>query len=198
MSPTGGGFGNLITDLEKYGFINTGGGLITITDAGKLVLYGTSAEIDETITQAITGIDLFRELNVLYGATASIEQIKAFLRQKANVAVDEAQKLAPKIDAIYKKVSKYISSAEKPSAVPSPIINEVKNGEIGRREIMIPSNEKIQPLKVQFGNVYIQIPADANSLEAIKLAIDTLEFMKQRIMKEQKEQGKGKPAQEAS
>jgi len=180
MVERGGGFANLISDIEKYGFIQTGGGKVTITEMGKLALFGTPMEADHAKASAVTNIDLFRELYQLYGATPTVEQIKAFLRQKAIVDVVEAQKLAPKIDTIYKKVSKYITSAESPSAAPTPL----SEGGGGRREIMIPDTGKTQPLKVQFGDVYIQVPADADSLEAIELAIDTLQFMKQRIKKE--------------
>ena len=184
MAERGGGFANLISDMEKYGFIQTGGGKVTITEMGKLALFGTPTEADHAKASAVTNIDLFRELCQLYGVTPTVEQIKAFLRQKAIVDVVEAQKLAPKIDTIYKKVSKYITSAESPSAAPTPLSEDS-----GRREMMIPDTGKTQPLKVQFGDVYIQVPADTDSLEAIKLAIDTLEFMKQRIQKELEKHG---------
>jgi hypothetical protein len=184
MAEKGGGFANLISDMEKYGFIETGGGKVIITDMGKLALFGTPAEIDHAKANAVSNIDLFRDLFQLYGVSPSVEQIKAFLRQKAFVDVVEAQKLAPKIDIIYKKLSKYITTAESPEIAPTPI-SEVSGVGIGRGETMIPE-PKTQPLKVQFGDVYIQVPADANSLESIKLAIDTLEFMRQRLQKEQK------------
>lgn len=193
MAERGGGFTNLISDMEKYGFIHTGSGKVTITDMGKLALFGTPPEVDNAKASAVTNIDLFEELHQLYGISPNVEQIKAFLRQKAIVDVVEAQKVAPRIDKMYKKVSKYITSAEEPQMVPPPT-SEVSGAGNGRGEIMIPET-KTQPLKVQFGDVYIQVPADANSLESIKLAIDTLEFMKQRL---QKEQTKGKQAQNAS
>jgi hypothetical protein len=191
MSSTGGGFANLISDIEKYGFVQTGGGKVTITDSGKLVLFGTGAEVEGTRCQAVTRIDLFKELYRLYGALASVEQIKAFLRQKANADVEEAQKTAPKIDTIYKKVSNYIIPAESPS-VPSTTPSSEAN--IGRRDIVIPDAEKTQtqPLKIQYGDVYIQIPAGAASLESIRFAKEALEFMEQRILREQKKDNEAK------
>jgi hypothetical protein len=191
MAEKGGGFANLISDMEKYGFIEVGGGKVKITPNGKLALFGTPAEIEHAKTNAVTNIELFRELFRVYGGNPSMEQIKAFLRQKASLPVDEAQILAPKVDAIYKKVSNYITSAESPQAAPTPVnatgsigIGASSEASIGRRESMTPET-KTQPLKVQFGDVYIQIPADVNSLESIKLAIDTLEFMKHRLEKQQ-------------
>jgi hypothetical protein len=180
MALHGGAFANLISDMEKYGLVLTGAGNVTITDAGKLALFGTPTEAEKIKSDAVTKIDLFREIYQTYGMTPTSEQIKAFLRQKATPDPSEAQKIAPKVDTIYKKVSKYIVSAESPQAAPTPL----SEGGSGRREIT-KTESKSQPLKVQFGDVYIQVPADANSLESIKLAIDTLEFMKQRLLKEQ-------------
>ena len=181
MAERGGGFANLISSMEKYGFIRTGGGNVTVTDLGKIVLYGDSTEIEQAKTTAVTNIDLFREVNQQYGTNVTVEQMKAFLRQKALVDIAEAQKIAPKVVAIYKKVSNYITTAEKPSVVPTPSVEG-----IGRGEIMPPEVTKIQPLKIQYGNVYIQIPP--NDPKAIKLAIDALEFMSERIRKESKEE----------
>ena len=48
-----------------------------------------------------------------FGKDVTQEQIRAFLRQKANVDISKAQKLAENIDTIYKKVSNYIILAKK-------------------------------------------------------------------------------------
>ena len=185
MAERGGGFANLISSMEKYGFIQTGGGNVTVTDLGKLVLYGDSTEIEQAKTTAVTNIDLFREVHQTYGANVTIEQMKAFLRQKALVDIAQAQKKAPKVVAIYKKVSNYITSAEKLSATPVPSQTPSVEG-IGRGDIMPPEVTKIQPLKIQYGNVYIQIPP--NDLKAINLAKDALEFMAEKIREEEKKE----------
>jgi hypothetical protein len=189
MSEKGGGFANMISDIEKYGLVELGGGKVKITERGKLALFGTETERDQARSTAVSNIDIFREIFRLYGASPSIEQIKAFLRQKANVDVVEVQNLAPKIDTIYKKVSNYITTADKPDVAPTPITEASGSSpvpNIGRRDMVIPdtTTSKVQPLKVQFGDVYIQVPADANSLESIKLAKDMLDFMMQRLQKE--------------
>ncbi len=183
MAERGGGFANLISSMQKYGFIQTGGGNVTITNLGKLVLYGDSTEKEQAKTEAVTNIELFREINQQYGANVSVEQIKAFLRQKAQVDIIGAQKMAPKVVTIYKKLSNYISSAENPSASPVPAITPLVEG-IGRREITPMEFAKIQPLKIQYGNVYIQIPP--NDLNAINLAKDALEFMATKIQEQEK------------
>jgi len=181
MAERGGGFANLISSMEKYGFIQTGGGKVTVTDLGKLALYGTAAETEQARNTAVTQIDLFRELKQVYGVNITIEQMKAFLRQKALVDITEAQKIAPKVAAIYKKVSNYITSAEKSSATPT-----LSTEGIGRREIMQSDVDKVQSLKIQYGDVYIQIPP--NDLKAIDLAREALEFMAERIRNQTKKE----------
>lgn len=181
MAERGGGFANLISSMEKYGLIQTGGGKLKITELGKLALYGTPTEIEQARFRAVTQINLFRELKQQYGDNVSIEQMKAFLRQKALVDIAEAQKIAPKAAAIYKKVSNYITSAEKPSVAPTPSIEGV-----GRRDFMQSEIDKGQSLKIQYGDVYIQIPP--NDLKAIDLAREALEFMAERIRSQAKKE----------
>ena len=57
----------------------------------------------------------------------------------------------------------------------------------GRSDKIMPEPSVVELLKIQFGDVYIQIPSDTKSLESIKLAKDALEFMEKRL-KEKKEQ----------
>jgi hypothetical protein len=42
----------------------------------------------------------------------------------------------------------------------------------------------MQPLKIQYGDIYIQIPTETDSLESIDLAIATLCFMEERLEKQ--------------
>jgi len=186
MSEKGGGFVYLISSMEKYGLIQTGGGNITITELGKILIYGEPREIEQAKSKAVANVELFRDLAQKHGKNPQIEQIKLFLREKANVDIVKAQKLAPKVDTIYKKVANYIMSAEK-LASPSKESMIMGRTSIGGRDITIePERAKTELLKIQFGDVYIQVPSDINSLESIKLAKDALEFMEKRL-KEQKE-----------
>ena len=186
MSKTGGGFLYLVSSMEKYGLVQTGGGNVTITKLGKTILYGEPSEIKKAKAEAVTKVDLFKELRDQYGKDAQLEQIRAFLRQKANVDVVKAQKIAPKVDKIYKKVSNYIIPAQKlvpPSKEPMLTVPSE-----GRRDMIVqPEPSVVELLKIQFGDVYIQIPSDAKSLDSIKLAKDALDFMEQRLLKKQKE-----------
>lgn len=182
MAERGGGFANLISSMEKYSLIETGKGNVVLTDLGKIVLFGEPTEVEQAKTKAVTGVNLFREIHQQYGTNVTVEQMKAFLRQKALVDIVKAQKVASKVVTIYKKVSNYITSAEKPSVVPTPHMIEG----IGRRDIIQMEPSKTPYLKIQYGDVYIQIPP--NDLEAINLAKDALEFMAEKIRKTDKKE----------
>jgi hypothetical protein len=190
MSIKGGGFAYLIASMEKYGLIQTGGGDVTVTELGKILMYGELKEIDQAKSKAVANVELFRDIAQKYGKNPQIEQIKLFLREKANVDLAVAQKLAQNVDTIYKKVSNYITSAEKlapPSKEPMARVPDL-GPSTGRSDMfMQPEQSKTELLKIQFGDVYIQVPSDSSSLESIKLAKDALEFMENRL-KEKKDQ----------
>lgn len=187
MAERGGAFLYLVASMENFGLIQTGEGNITVTDLGKILIYGEPREVDQAKSKAVTNVALFREIASKYGKNPQEEQIKLFLRQKANVDIAKAQKIAPKVDKIYKKVSNYITSAERlapPTKEPMTMAPS-----LGRREPTVePQLTKTELLKIQFGDVYIQVPSGINSLESIKLAKDALTFMEQRLLKDQKQQ----------
>lgn len=185
MSMKGGGFAYLISSMEKYELVDTGGGNVTITKLGKTILYGEPSEVEQAKKKAVSNVDLFRELHEQYGKDVQLEQIRAFLRQKANVDISKAQKIAPKVDTIYKKVSNYIIPAKK-LVPPSEPISKVPS--FGGRETMTQTEIGKEPLKVQKGGVYIEILSDANTLENIEFARDFLTFMENKLRKGQEKE----------
>jgi len=175
MSMTGGGFVNLISSMAIYGLIETGGNNIKITSFGKTILYGEASEIQQSKKKAVSSIDLFRELYEQYGKDIQQEQIRSFIRQKANVDISKAEKLAKNIDTIYKKVLNYIIPAQKlgpPSGIGS-----------GRRETNTETGN--EPLKIQKSGLYIEIASDVNQLENIEDAKEMLIFWEQRLKTKQ-------------
>ena len=178
MSERGGGFAYLVSSMEKYGLVKTGGGKITLTDLGKVALYGEETEKKQARNMAVLKIALFSELNKQYGKNVTKEQTRAFLRQKAFVDIVKAQKIAPNVTKIYKKVLKHLLLAETPSKPPT---SEVE-GE-GRREIMKPFES--QTLKIEYKNVLIQIPRD--DVEAIEFVEKALAYMKKEILEEKRQ-----------
>jgi len=155
MAMRGGGFAYLMASMEKYSLIHTGGGNVAITELGKTAVYGEPSEIEQAKSQAVWSVDLFRDLYEQYGGDVQLEQIKAFLRQKANVDIAVAQKMAPDVAKIYKKVSNYITSANKLERPSKESI--MKAPSRGRREISIqPEDDKNEILKIQYGSLYIE------------------------------------------
>ena len=187
MSKTGGGFAYLMSSMEKYGLIKTGGGNVTITELGKIILFGEPSEVDQARRKAVSSIALFRELYEQLGENVNEEQIRAFLRQKANVDIAKAQKIAPKVDAIYKKVSNYIIPAKK-LAPPSESTSRIPS--IGRREMITQTEIGKEPLKIQKGGLYIEISSDASILENIEHAKDLLVFWENKLRNKQRKEKK--------
>jgi len=187
MSITGGGFSYLVSSMEKYGLIKTGGGNIAITKLGKLLLYGEASEVQQAKKKAVSSIDFFRELYGQYGKDVQPEQIRAFLRQKANVDISKAQKIAKKADRIYKNVSNYIIPTKK-LAPPSESVSRIPS--IGRREMVTQTEIGNEPLKIQKGGLYIEISSDANTLENIEHAKDLLDFWENKLRNKQKKEKK--------
>lgn len=178
MSMAGGGFVNLISSMEKYGLIDTGSNNVKITSSGKSILYGEPSEIQQVKKKAVSNIDLFRELYEQYGKDAQQEQIRVFLRQKANVDISKAEKMAKSIDIIYKKVLNYITSTQK--------LSSTSGVGSGRRET-ITDTEK-EPLKIQKSGLYIEIASDPKQLENIEDAKEMLIFWEQRLRAKQKQE----------
>lgn len=179
MKMRGGGFAYLMASMEKYGLIQTGGGNVTITKLGKTILYGEPTEIEQAKRQAIMNVDLFKDLHDQYGKDVQLEQIRAFLRQKANVDIEIAQKMAPSVAKIYKKVANYIIPAKKPA--PSSEGANLKGSGFGRRETTTETEIGKEPLKIQKGGLYIEILSDAKVLENIEYAKDFLTFMEGKL-----------------
>jgi hypothetical protein len=182
MSMTGGGFVNLISSMEKYGLVETGRKNVTITQLGKSILFGESAEKEQMKKKAVSRIDLFRELYEQFGKDATPEQIRAFLRQKGNVDISKAQYIAGIVAIIYKKVSNYIVPAKKTDKLEPPSeIMESMGSRFGRRESITESVVGKEPLKIQKGGLYIEISDDPHKLENIEYAKDLLVFWEQKF-----------------
>lgn len=185
MKMKGGGFAYLISSMEKYGLIETGRGNVTITKLGKTILYGEPSEIEQAKKKAVSNVNLFRELHERYGKEVKLEQIRVFLKQKANVDFSKAQKIAEKVDTIYKKVSNYIIPAKELASLGEPIS---KVPSFGRRVTTTETEIGKEPLKIQKGGLYIEISSDANTLENIEHAKDLLTFWENKLRNKQKEE----------
>lgn len=181
MAERGGGFAHLVAAMEKYGLVETGGGKIIVTELGKTCLYGENSEREAARAKAVANVEIFREMHSLQGPDVKEEQIRAFLRQKAQLGPAEAQKAAPDIFKVYKRVANYMSREGKPEeAKETPAFGTMPPK-------ALTSQTGPQALKIQYGDVYIQVPPDDD--QAITLAIEALQFMRDRKKKEAKTEG---------
>jgi len=144
-----------------------------------MAMYGNDIQRKEAIEDAVSKIELFTEIYKQFGLEANEEQIIAFLRQKANVDIIKARNYTPKLIKIYIKMQQYLTSVEAPKQAP-----RLKSKGIDRREIITPpENVRSQPLKIQYGDMYIQLPR--NDLKALAMAKQAIEFM-QNVVKNEK------------
>lgn len=180
MSARGGGFAALVSAMEKYNLINTGRGKITITEVGKLALFGLPAEVERAKAEAVSNVTLFREVFQQYGKDATEEQFRAFLRQKAGVDVSKVQNVARDAFKVYSRVSGLLGYADTIVRAPA----SETTGDTGAA-VMPRESTTVTPLKIQYGDIFIQVPP--NDIRAIQLAIQALKFMEDVLQKEQKE-----------
>lgn len=178
MTESGGAFTNIISSLKRYGLVETGKKNVVITELGKMAMYGNDIQRKDAIGDAVSKIDLFTGIYKQFGPEVNEEQIIAFLRQKANVDIIKARNEAPKLTKIYIKMQKYLRSVEAPEQAP-----RLESKGIDRREIITPPEDlRSQPLKIQYGDVYIQLPR--NDLKALAMAKKAIEFMENVVKNE--------------
>lgn len=110
QSPKGGGYNLLIGTMAMYKLVDTGAGQIIYTDLAKKILHGLSKEQEESKAQAARNVMLFADLYDKFGASPSDEQIQLFLRDKANVDIAEANRIAKEVSKLFKKVVGYLQT----------------------------------------------------------------------------------------
>jgi len=171
MSATGGAFTNLISSMDKYGLVETAwGGKVTITDLGKEVIYGSASEVEKAKIKAFFNIKLFESIYNRYGYDATEDQIRAFLRQEANVDIAKAQSKANQAYRIYRNFLDSIN----PSTISKELSSDLKAVMKVEPEIPIVEPES-EDLVIQFGRVFIRLPKD--DLVALGLAKQAIEMM---------------------
>jgi len=164
MSEKGGAFTYLLSAWEDYGLTINREGKVILTELGERILAGD----ENAKSEAVTRIELFKDIYKTYGRDPKVEQIEAFLKQKALLSPLKAKKLSSQVFKIYISVSKYI----RPEITPFRPLEEkaIK----GVEQKMLPET-KSNVLIIQYGEVYIRIPK--GDKEAIKLAKAALDFI---------------------
>lgn len=103
IKPTGGGFGLIVGSLPMYGLAETGDGYIRYTDLAQKILFGRELEKEELKNKAVRNVRLFSEIYERYGNNPDDEQLRLFLREKANVDISKEGKIAEEVGKLFKK-----------------------------------------------------------------------------------------------
>ncbi len=114
-----------ISSLKLYGFIETGNEEITITDLGELILYGNDEEKRKAKEKAISNLRLVSDLRARYGDDSSDTQIRAFVKDVANVSLANLQNAVEHVAKFLNTHKEYLKgSGVKPMATSSDPINK--------------------------------------------------------------------------
>jgi len=136
----------LISSLVQYGLIDSSRGKISVTERGKIVVYGEEHEKIQALAEAARSIALIKDYYDKYGSDLSIDKIRIFLREVGGADIDEARREAPSIQRILSCGIKYIEREKsmrlKRETSEEPLIPE---REMGPSTQAIPS----QPYTVQ-------------------------------------------------
>jgi hypothetical protein len=140
QSSSGGGFGKLIGAMTDYALIETGRSRITTTELGEQILYGTENEQRAGRDKSVRKVRLFSELFRKFGATPSDDQLRMFLRDKADLEIAVAKTVAEEIGKLMRKNAPYFleSREEKtqretgePSKFTGPLVARLETADYG-------------------------------------------------------------------
>jgi hypothetical protein len=191
-----GWFGQILASLKKYGLAKVEGDTIKSTDLTERLLTPkpNTNELAEAKLTVFNSTELwkilyskgFREDNVkksdFWVYLSEIEGIKGLDRK---TVVNKA----PAIQKRYISALSYIRDVGVPasSLTVKPTATKIppKVTGIGGREIDTQVEIGKEPLKIQKGGLYIEIPEDDRMLESIDYAADLLDFHKKRLLKKQ-------------
>ncbi len=119
-----------ISSLKLYGFIETGNEEITITDLGELILYGNDEEKRKAKERAINNLRLIADLRARYGDEPSDSQIRAFLKDVANVSLANLQNAVEHVVKFLNAHGEYLKgSSLRPITTSLDPINKSVNSE---------------------------------------------------------------------
>ena len=112
VSHKGGGFGLLIGSLGMYKLATTGDGYVRYTDLAKKILHGEAFEKAQSKSDAVRNVMLFSDIADQFGKNVTDEQLRIFLRDKANAEIDEANHLSVEVRKLFKSVAQHIESID--------------------------------------------------------------------------------------
>lgn len=110
IKPSGGGFGLIVGSLPMYGLAETGDGYIRYTDLAQKILFGQDLEKEQLKNKSVRNVRLFADIYDRYGDNPTDEQLRLFLREKAEVEISKEGKTAEEVGKLFKKNVVYLKS----------------------------------------------------------------------------------------
>lgn len=157
MSATGGQTGLVFSSMASYGIIDTGGKEIRVTDLGETVLFGTGAETTNCKVESVRRIDLFRELFAKYGPNPSEDQVRAFLRQDAQLEVSRVPDVLERVMRLARAMSQYAGAVTQPSQAQ---LERASSGPAERRPREVGASADEDSMEVRIGSYHFSLPLD--------------------------------------
>jgi hypothetical protein len=177
LSPKTGPFGVLIGSLAKYGLADTRDGYVRYTELAKRIMFEPT-QSDEAKSEAVRNIKLFADINAKLGAQPTVEQIRIFLREHADVDTAEAPEKALEVSKIFKKVVSYFPT--------TPAVGERQSPKDGGEDKRTYENSRTEDSTIQpdvedyklGGGIRITLPKEIDKAveawERVKPAMDMI------------------------
>ncbi len=108
LSPLGGGFGSLLGSMAMFGLIETGEGDIRYTELAQKILFGEAKEKEELKNKAVRNVRMLGEIYDRFGDNPTTENLRHFLREKAEVHISKEESLASEVGKLLKKVVQHL------------------------------------------------------------------------------------------
>lgn len=177
-SANNGAFTHKMMDLRKYGLIDGRGSETRLSELAKKVLAPhNKREEGEALKEMIFNIPLWKDIYDKYGVNLPSDFGSALQN------ITNADRL--EVDALKDQVSKlYIDAVSNIGSVNSSIKDD--NLEQHTEHIQMPQAD-LDKIRLDAGDVHLTYPLDVESIDLIK---NSLDYLRTKIQKEQKEKAK--------
>lgn len=157
MSPSGGATWHILAAMDMYGLVSFSGKEIVVTDLGEAAVFGDPNEVVASKVEAVKRVELFRELFSRYGPSPTNEQIRAFLRQYAQVEMSKVPPLVERITKLFKQMGQYNALLAKSPVSGSSTARSGSPTASGRG---LQDGVEPESMEVRIGSHYFRLPLD--------------------------------------
>jgi hypothetical protein len=167
VSSKSGPFGGLVGAMNQYGLVETGRGQIQYTELARRIVEGQPDDAKDAKKNAALNINLFTQIYAKYGAQATEDQMKEFLKEQANLGDNDALEKAVEIRSIFRRVSRYFDFAN----------GEKRQNNIDRESVKTNGKSQAEYEEYRLGEgIQLRLPREhlAEAWARTKKAIDAL------------------------